>query len=68
MVCAGNAAVSRLALARAARIPRNSLWVQLGRLFNALLANFAYWFVWIFWFVMWSDRRWRRKRAARIDA
>jgi hypothetical protein len=37
-------------------------------LFNALLANFAYWFVWIFWFVMWSDRRWRRKRAARIDA
>jgi hypothetical protein len=33
-------------------------------LFNALLANFIYWFVWIFWFVLWFDRRWRRKRAA----
>jgi hypothetical protein len=37
-------------------------------LFNALLGNFIYWFVWIFWFVLWSDRRWRRKRVARIDA
>ena len=37
-------------------------------LFNASLGNFVYWFVWIFWFVLWSDRRWRRKRAARIDA
>lgn len=37
-------------------------------LLSALLGNFIYWFVWIFWFVLWSDRRWRRKRAARIDA
>jgi hypothetical protein len=33
-------------------------------LFTALFANFAYWFVWIFWFVLWTDRRWRRKRAS----
>jgi hypothetical protein len=37
-------------------------------LLSALLGNFIYWFVWIFWFVLWSDRRWRRKRAARIEA
>jgi hypothetical protein len=37
-------------------------------LLSALLGNFIYWFVWIFWFVQWSDRRWRRKRAARLDA
>jgi hypothetical protein len=30
---------------------------------NASLAGFVYWFVWIFWFV-----RWRRQRAARLDA
>jgi len=37
-------------------------------LLSALLGNFIYWFVWIFWFVQWSDRRWRRKRVARLDA
>jgi hypothetical protein len=37
-------------------------------LFYALLGNFIYWLVWIFWFVLWLDRRWRRKRAARFDA
>lgn len=36
-------------------------------LLNALVGNFVYWSVWIFGFVLWSDRRWRRKRAARID-
>jgi hypothetical protein len=29
-------------------------------LFRALFGNFVYWFVWIFWFVLWSDRRWPR--------
>ena len=31
------------------------------------LANWVYWFVLIFGFVLWSDLRWRRKRAARMD-
>ena len=43
-------------------------WHSVDVAFNAFVANFVYWFVWIFWFVLWSDRRWRRKRAARIDA
>ena len=29
--------------------------------------NFTYYFGLIFAFVFWADRRWRRKRAARID-
>ena len=33
-------------------------------IYIAFFANLAYWFVLIFWFVLWSDRRWRRKRAA----
>jgi hypothetical protein len=37
-------------------------------IYIAFFANLAYWFALIFWFVLWSDRRWRRKRAARIDA
>jgi ABC-type transport system involved in multi-copper enzyme maturation permease subunit len=37
-------------------------------LLNAFVANFVYWFVLVFGFVLWSDKRWRRKRAARIDA
>jgi len=37
-------------------------------IYIAFFANLAYWFVLIFWFVLWSDRRWRQKRAARIDA
>ena len=37
-------------------------------IYIAFLANLAYWFVLVFGFVLWSDRRWRRKRAARIDA
>lgn len=36
-------------------------------LLSALLVNFVYWFVVIFWFVLWFDRRWRRKRAGQID-
>jgi hypothetical protein len=41
---------------------------ELRGIYFAFFANCAYWSVWIFWFVLWSDRRWRRKRAARIDA
>ncbi len=37
-------------------------------LLNAFVANFVYWFVWIFGFVLWSDRRLRRKRAAQLGA
>jgi hypothetical protein len=37
-------------------------------IYIAFFTNLAYWFVLIFWFVLWSDRRWRQKRAARIDA
>ncbi len=37
-------------------------------IYIAFFANLAYWFALIFWFVLWSDRRWRRKRAARIGA
>jgi hypothetical protein len=35
-------------------------WVDFG-------CNFTYYFGLIFAFVFWADRRWRRKRAARID-
>ena len=37
-------------------------------MYIAFFANLMYWFVLIFGFVLWSDRRWRRKRAARINA
>lgn len=43
---------------------RASTWFHFDDLSSALLGNFIYWFVWIFWFVLWSDRRWRRRRAA----
>jgi hypothetical protein len=43
-------------------------FLDLRGLFIAFLANSVYWFTWIFWFVLRSDRRWRQKRAARIDA
>ncbi len=42
--------------------------LDLGDLLNALIGRFVYWFVWIFWFVLRSDKQWRRKRAARLDA
>lgn len=34
----------------------------------AFFGNLAYCFVLIFGFVLWSDRRWCRKRATRLDA
>jgi len=33
---------------------------------TAFFFNFVYWFAWIFIVVLRSDRRWRRKHAARI--
>jgi hypothetical protein len=36
-------------------------------IYIAFFGNLVYWFVLIFGFVLWSDRRWRRMRAARID-
>ncbi len=34
----------------------------------AIAITFLYYFALLFVFVFWADRRWRRKRAARIDA
>jgi hypothetical protein len=41
---------------------------NIRELFNAFIANFVCWFVLVFSFLLWSDKRWRGKRAARIDA
>jgi hypothetical protein len=42
-------------------------WLDLGGFVIAILGNFIYWFVWIFWFALRSDRRWRRKRRPADD-
>jgi hypothetical protein len=39
-----------------------------GQFWIVFAGNFTYYFGLIFAFVFWADRRWRRKRAARIDA
>ena len=49
-------------------IPQNSGFAGLGMLFYGIVANFAYYFCLVFFFSLWADKRWRRKRALRIDA
>ena len=49
-------------------IPQNSGFGGLRMLFYGIVANFAYYFCLVFFFSLWADKRWRRKRAARVDA
>lgn len=41
---------------------------NLDLIFLTVVADFVYYFFLVFLFALWGDRRWRQKRAARIDA
>ena len=43
-------------------------WDKLDLIFFSFVADFIYYFCLVFGFSIWADRRWRRKRATRIDA
>jgi hypothetical protein len=49
-------------------IPQKAGFEGLDFLFYGIVANFVYYFCLVFVFSLWADRRWRRKRAARIEA
>jgi len=69
MVSAGGAAFSGWPLSEliAPYLPPAG-WFNFRAMYIAFVSNFVYWFLWIFSFVPRSDKRWRRKRAVRIDA
>ena len=48
--------------------PRTTGWDNLNLLFYSFVADFLYYFCLVFLFSLWADKRWRRKRGARIDA
>jgi hypothetical protein len=47
--------------------PPKTGWDNLDLIFFSVVADFVYYFCLVFVFSLWADRRWRRKRAARID-
>jgi hypothetical protein len=48
--------------------PLKTGWDTFDLIFFSVVADFVYYFCLVFVFSLWADRRWRRKRAARIDA
>jgi hypothetical protein len=48
--------------------PLKTGWDPFDLIFFSVVADFVYYFCLVFVFSLWADRRWRRKRAARIDA
>lgn len=49
-------------------LPHTAGWVDARPFVIAFGINLAYYFTWIFAFAIRSERKWREKRVARIDA